>query len=338
MQNYQSNFRLVGIAEVSENKKRSETTIICWLKERFPWVSDPIRDQNNVTTGTGLDNNGNRFTTESSQSFNIKAEWLGENHTTLPPDVRRGEQVFIYQVADSASYYWKAVCRPNDLALRRLETTTWFINADPNNADSSNTRDNCYVLEVSSHDKHIVLTTSAANGEKNTYMIQLDLEEGFFQVIDDQNNIIQINSNAHQLFLKNQENSYLEIIKDVINLNSNTSINLTTKTVNVTASDAMNISASNTYTMKTTEATHTATHHSIKGLVDHDSVVAMPSMSVGANASSSAGSGSGVALLEGDFVHENGTITSPSMKITNIVSTDITTDSITWSSASGPLP
>jgi len=180
-----------------------------------------------------------------------------------PPDVRRGEQVMIYQFADSdGDYYWNTL--RNDLSMRKLETVVYAISgtqAEGAAVDASSS----YVMGISSHQKKLWITTSKANGEPFAYGVTFDLAAGNIMINDDIGNYFTLDSQNHILHLQNAEGSFIDLNKEIlsiftgdqINLKTNAfSINTQTYSLNATTSITSDTPAS---TIKSTTTTLTST-------------------------------------------------------------------------------
>jgi len=159
----------------------------------------------------GIDGSGNRYQVVLEFSDTIPARWLpGDTNRITPPDVRIGERVQLYRVADSDQFFWKTLGLDNN--LRRLETVIFAFSASEEDFEELNV-ENSYFVEISTHGKHITLNTSKANGEPFGYTIQLNTGEGNFTVTDDVGNYFILNSKDTLLHLQNKDGSLLKLDK-----------------------------------------------------------------------------------------------------------------------------
>lgn len=220
---------------VAMNKERGSKEIAAWPIDILPELDDELTDASKIVKIKAIDDSGNVVVYRAEQSAVIKPiVWMGDTNRHTPPDVRRGERVDIYQVGNDDRYYW--VSRGADDHLRRLETILWGISANPNN-DTENTKENAYYWEWSSHDGHITLHTSMANGEVASFTFQFDTFKGLVIIEDEKGNTIYLDSVNTDIKLENADGSFIQLIKDVINLK--------TKTYNIEA-EQINVKSKNT--------------------------------------------------------------------------------------------
>lgn len=234
-----TNIRRISLGMVAENKTRDTKKVKVWPVEIIPNLNDEVSTASSVVENSAVDNLGTQTGFSVKKSSVVTAEWLGETNRATAPDVRRGEQVDLYQVGDSDVYYWDSYGRDDN--LRRLETVVYTFNADPSNSDLTPNESNTYYLEVSTHDKHITLRTSQKNSEKTRYTIQINTGNGDLTVEDDVGNQIYIESLAHYILVKNASQSYIELSKTIINIVSKDQINAKTKDLSISASNSVKI-------------------------------------------------------------------------------------------------
>lgn len=138
----------------------------------------------------------------------VTARWLKFNTNRItPPDVKREEQVLIYRKGDTDIYYWQDFNISN---VKRLETVVYAFSADPDNKIADDLS-NAYMFMVSTHDKHITLQTSTANGEPFAYTLQLDTDEGNFKLTDDIGNVVYLDSANETVGIENSAGSWYKI-------------------------------------------------------------------------------------------------------------------------------
>lgn len=243
----ESNLRFVSLGRVAENKKRDTRVIEVIPFELLPDFNFELDTLTVDDKKQGVDfHNEELYTTQIKLGSTIPAEWIGRTNEVYAPDVRRGEQVRLFKQGDSQKWYWSSLGR--DDHLRRLETKLYRWSACPNIEDTELNNENCYHLEISSHDKHITLTTSAANGEFTTYTLQFDLQNGKVVLEDGEENSFMLDSKETIIELLNKDLTKVELNKKVINMYSEEAINVETNAYVMNA-ETVNVQCSS-YTLK----------------------------------------------------------------------------------------
>lgn len=159
----------------------------------------------------GTDGKGKRYQVTMEFTDTIPAKWLPlDTNRLTPPDVRIGERVQLYRVADTDQFFWKTLGLDNN--LRRLETVIYAFSATQDDIEELNS-DNSYFFELSTHSKNITFSTSKANGEPFAYIIQINTEEGIITIKDDDGNFFILNSRDTLLHLENKDGSLLKLDK-----------------------------------------------------------------------------------------------------------------------------
>lgn len=293
-----SQFRAVSWGIVAENKKRDTKIVEVLPVEILPEFADALEVVSDITEGQGVDFDGRTYLSQAERTAFLPAEWLGESNRHTAPDVRRGEAVMLWQTADADKYYWTVIGRPNSNKLRRLETVVWMWNAFPKNDDVEPDRSNCYVLEISTHDGHITLTTSEKNGEKAIYELQFNTREGNFSLEDNHGNFLTLDSVGRRWQMQNGDGSYIDMNKSVMSLFTQQAINVTTKALSVNTETINVASSTDTWstsnmTVKADSFTRTAGSNTISGPQTHNDPVAFPAFTVGPGASAGGGGGGG---------------------------------------------
>ena len=212
------------------------------------------------TKGTDKDDAGFSATLDTTAS--LKAKWLSFTDTNrlTPPDVRRGEEIVLWQFGDTDQYWWTTLHQ--DRKLRRLETVIYgFSNNSKENIE--NAHDSMYWLEISTHKKVVRFHTAKNDGEPFTYDIQIDTKKGNITIEDDDGNYIFLDSKERHIKLRNKDDSYVEMNKKIINMNAVDEINLTTKRYTLKASESIK-EQTKTYESKSTKYTHQTNDATIK--------------------------------------------------------------------------
>lgn len=147
----------------------------------------------------------------------LECTWIpfGSNRVT-PPDIRRGERVMVYRVADTDQYYWTEMGLDDN--LRRLETVIYAFNANPKLGDGPLEVANCYYFEVSTHKGLVTFQTSKLNGEQVKYTIQLNPKDGKLAIVDDRKNSFLWDSVNKNMKLQNEQGSFLQLLDKDFNM------------------------------------------------------------------------------------------------------------------------
>ena len=250
-----SRYKLVSIGYAAQNKALDSRELECVPIEKLPYIDGELTPDTAVMSHSGIDTQGNKYTTKANYGNTLGCTWLqwGSNRVT-PPDVRRGELVFIWQYADEDLYYWTSPGK--DDHLRRLETVIWAFSGTKDEKTKKLTPLNSYVVEVSTHKKLVTLTTSKANGEPYSYTIQVNADKGGVVIMDDDGQYLELNSKERRWTITNKDGSIYKMDKDTIYEHAKTSITRKTKDYKLEC-ETQTINAAKAIT--TTTKTHTAT-------------------------------------------------------------------------------
>ena len=211
-----SQFRIVDIGIVAENKILSKDTVMVTPIESLPMLQGEIRYDPKVIDVTGSDDNGSEYNESIVMDLTVEAKWLplGNTNRRTAPDVRRGERLLLWRTGNSDSYYWTSMGLDDD--HRKLETIIFSVSATADENKDGTTYDNSYFLEISSHTKTITLHTSDANNEPFKYTFQFNLKDGAVILSDDVGNYFELDSSKTKLTLKNKDGTYFVMDKKII--------------------------------------------------------------------------------------------------------------------------
>lgn len=232
-----SGLRFYSIGRVAANKKRGSYIIEAVPVETLPNLSGEITD-NKTTTSAKIESvdgsDAKEIDVDSTSS--VMAEWLplGQTNRITAPDVRRGEFVVLVKYGDVDVIYWMELKAQH--VLRRRETVTWIFS---NEAEENKplTEDNVYMVTVSTHDKHITISTTKSDGEPFAYTLQLNTKEGFFVLQDDADNYFFLDSKNRRIKLHNSDKTLVELDKRVVNIKALDEVNIETKRYRLKASE-----------------------------------------------------------------------------------------------------
>jgi hypothetical protein len=224
-----SKLELVSIGIVAANKplyNEGEIGSYCRdievvLIENSNFFDGDISDDPFPETHKGKDADGADYEILLTSTPSVKAKWLplGEGNRITAPDVRRGERVRIFRVADVDGYWWATLTGDTD--WRKLETVVYAFSGT-RDEDKKTSPENCYFLEISTHKKLVHFHTSKADGELWGYDIQINTEpgQGFIKIQDDDNNFIILDSKERQIIAQNKDLSKVDINKRDITIDA----------------------------------------------------------------------------------------------------------------------
>lgn len=252
-------FHFYSFGEVSANKPLYDKDgNVCDMVEVYPkevFTMSTGENTDNVTSVEvkGKDASGKDYQSTLQTKVSLTCKWLPihDPNRITPPDVRRGEHVMIYRYADTEFYFWSTAF--NNM-IRKLETAVWWFSGTPvegKSADTKRDADNGYFLEISTHEKHTIFSTSNANGEVARYYIQVDGGNGNLIIKDDLGQEIIFESTEGRIEvtsteqIKHKTKDYLiECETYTLNcktavINATDSMSITTPTYKVTASGSV---------------------------------------------------------------------------------------------------
>ena len=220
-------------------------------------VNAPTESRKEYATRAGKD------VLKTTRNNSVKATWMNTNsnrHT--PPNVRRGDEVRILRVGNTDKYFWEDLGISN---VKRLETVIYVFNADPNNATLEDLS-NAYVLEWSTHNKTITITTSKANGEPVAYVAQLNAGDGVVSIGDDINNLIEMDSCDNIISLINAVGTKVILDKTNVSVVATDAVNFEANSFSVKA-DSYNVNV-NSYSVSSSSVNIGASAIGLNGAVE----------------------------------------------------------------------
>lgn len=250
-----SAFQLYSFGIAAENKPLSTKELLVIPIEIFLGMEGEIGEEVVELKHKGVNSFDEPYEVTVKHGQSIPCKWLqwGSNRATAP-DVRRGERVLIYRVADSdEEFYW--VSAGLDDHLRRLETVVWLFNANPDGlSDDPSSLEDSYAIEISSHKKLITLHTTKKNGEPFAYTFQFNLGTGYVTLADDAKNFFEFNSADTKITMHNASGTYFQLNKQDIFAVAPRNIDVkATEKITFTCKD-FTITASNKFTVNTETA------------------------------------------------------------------------------------
>ena len=253
---YITKLKKISIGIVVEDKKINESVIKIYPIELLPLFDGELEPVESNIESSGLDLEGDLYSVNINISNYIEADWLYDSSNRIsPPDVVRGEQVIIWGYADCTDYYWTTLGR--DDHLRSLETVIYtFSDIPDNDGDEPKGLENQYIVEVSTHGKHLTIKTCKRDGEEYAYTVQINARDSCYVVKDDDGNIIFLDSKNTEIRSENHDGSYVSLDKKNINLFAHQNISLTAEeSINLKALKDITLTADKEIRTKSLEDT-----------------------------------------------------------------------------------
>jgi len=211
-ENVMSMMQFYSYGIVAQPKNRNDMVIYVTPIEQTPYMDGDLEAKKTSVSVVGKNASGNDYTAKADTSAAIQATWmpLGGSNRVTAPDVQRGEEVVLVTLANSNEKYW--VTTTLWQKLRRLETVIWAFSGTAAH-DEKPSPDNCYYVTVSTHDKHIVISTSDRNGEKCRYNVEFDPGVGEFRLFDNVGNSILLDSLSPRIRFENRSGTILDMMQ-----------------------------------------------------------------------------------------------------------------------------
>lgn len=235
-----SSMRLYSLGVVANDKKPTTNEIEVAPIEDMALLSGEVTDNVTEVSASGTNGQGVNYLSKINVTSTIKAEWLpmSNSNRMTSPDVRRGEIVMLYRLADGERFFW--VTFENNSNTRKLETVVHAYSGTKNEDEPMNEQ-NSYTQGVSTHKGFVnIITTSKANGEPYLYNISVDAKNGVVTIKDDVGNFILLNSGESKIKLQNAAGSFLDMTKHTGTWVCQESINIKTQNWNLETTNMKN--------------------------------------------------------------------------------------------------
>ncbi len=313
-----SSFHLYSKGIVAENKPTTTNEVLVIPIERMGFLEGEVATEDSELEIKGVDGSGKPYTLNMQARSALTCQWLPmDSNRVTAPDVRRGEEVFIYRFADSDDFYWA----DTGLAakLRRLETVAWLFSANPEgDSDDERAAVDSYLVEVSTHKKLITIQTTKKNDEPFAYTIQLNTGTGYFTITDDSGNFIELDSAEKRIKVELNTGTFIEANQVDINLFAPGNINGTTEgdinfecaNFNLNASGEVNVTSGGSTNLKASDVT-----------IDTPTTTITGDVAIGGNLEVAGNTEVGGALKVSGAMQLSSSVTGPSFNITDGVLT-----------------
>ena len=235
-----SAFRRIAKGNVAENMPINSEYCEITLTELNPIIDGGLAANIKDVTATSVDPSGKKTSSSLKIGNTIKAKWIRANdgNRVTPPNMRRGEPVSVYMLADIDTYYFTDDSAPG---MKRLET---IINRYSATSDDGATLDssNCYETVMSTHYKRMYIKTSNANGEPFIFSIDLDAGQGIFSVSNDVGDRIMLDAMSKTIIGQNSAGSIIQIQGDTATVSAK-NITLQGENISLVASTMLKLKA-----------------------------------------------------------------------------------------------
>lgn len=215
MEQTRSKFEFYSWAIAAQNKHLDTDELYATPIEVTPYMDGELDARIEDVEGSGEDHNEEAYTVVVKKDNAVLATWLPMHNTNrrTSPDVRRGERIMLYRMADSDRFYW--VSLGMDDYLRRLETVIYTWSATDREEDDATDPEFCYSLEVCTHTRQVTFRTVKGidHGGKGTtepfaYTLQFNTDYGSVVLTDDAGNYFQLDSPETCLTFENKDGTY----------------------------------------------------------------------------------------------------------------------------------
>lgn len=240
-----------GIAAADKDNDSRELLVYC--PDLLPGIDGELEATTIETTVNTTGDKG-EYSKPLKTTNSITCYYYESNDlSALPPDVRKGENVQIWNVADTDTWYWEPM--GSNSKLRRTERKRISANATLDNV-SSGTDDKEYIFEMSTRNaKYIKIQTSKDLGEAFAYTIMIDADNSKLMVTDDTNNTFVIDSPNKRVTMTNVSKSTVDLFDKNINIGCEGDIVMSAYQGNIYMSAKQNIeTTSGVDTIVTSEA------------------------------------------------------------------------------------
>lgn len=212
-----SQYRLISIGIVAENKQRNSREIEVMLIEKSPFLNGELVGGYEEDSVTGQTPTGASISVSVKTSNTITATWKGDaSNRVSAPDVRRGDKVEVLQYGDTDKYVWRVYNDPSNTTRRRETVIEAFSNTS-DEATKELTPENAWYRETNTHDKvATLLRTNKSDGEKYAYDATIDVAKGAGQIMDDTGNGWRMDSNEKLSGIENSVGSYVRVVGDTV--------------------------------------------------------------------------------------------------------------------------
>ncbi len=220
-----SGFHIYSMGVVAENKPANTDYLKVFPTEKMSQFKGELKKTQTMTGSHSkeLELGGKSKLTKTAW---VQCQWLpSEASRGSSPDMKVGETVYIYKYGSSETLYWQATSKEKDLRGKEA-----ILNVISNSDDPTvmATPDNSwYWLMDNKHEKRFKLKTNMNDGEVCFFEIEGDMKNGWFRLIDNNGNIIKLDSVKQNIEVHTKHKLILECEDLEINTRRDATINIT---------------------------------------------------------------------------------------------------------------
>jgi len=217
--------KYIGIATTAITEKNQKELYV-FLPELTPLASGKISEETEMIE-INLENSAAPQTAiQIETSDTILATYFGIGGTNRSiPDVHIGEQLIVYNYAESDTYYWAVAGRDDNV---RVTEHLRFSVADTKKTLEDLNDDNTFFIELDTKydNKHLLVSTSNSNGETYRYFFKIDAIANTVELKDDSGNVILLDSDKVRIKATNKSGTFVDIINENMTLYAPTNIDV----------------------------------------------------------------------------------------------------------------
>jgi hypothetical protein len=197
---------------VAEDKVIDSNLLKVYIPEMLPHLTGSLSDDEGREIISYIDNDTKNIINSKVTTTNVITATffnLITNRSDIP-QLRKGEQVIIFQYADTDVYLWHPTGQKDK--LRRLDTYRISVSDQPDKDKEYDEIDDAYIFEIDTlHKKTITIKTSDAANEKYKYLIKIDAKARTIQIMDDGENEILLESDTPRIRSSNRSGTFVDL-------------------------------------------------------------------------------------------------------------------------------
>lgn len=226
----------MGIGVVAENAILGHEELLHVApQDQLPNMRGRLELNPQKFTTKGVDSRGKAYQSKVETGSTVTAKWLNEDSNRItPPQLMKGETVHLYRFNGDETFYWKPTNQHMNKRVQEVVVEAYA--AKPKEAAKEETPTNIknsYTRTVDTANGLMEMRTSKANGEKAAWTVQMNGKDGKLVISDGDGNFIQIDSTLTCIDIQNKDRTHIQLDKQVINIQSDKTINMKTETWNV---------------------------------------------------------------------------------------------------------